>query len=175
MSENIKRKVLNLSMHKCVSFEGRKSSDAIKEYDIIIFAPNAKVNFNDVRRIPKNIDFRTLGDVGLRKAHLDGYNEVAFSKGATVNLSYIERGPRVLNVSMCKKCTLAGSTLYGTEKIIFRDKKQLEESQYNLNFGADRIVFRDDTNNKYTNSNNIGPDGNKPLFSAKLREWRSLG
>lgn len=176
MEENKGGKVLNLSGYFSVSFEGHKNGDkGLKGVTEVIFEEGANVNLNDVRRIPKNIDFSKLGDVGLRKAHLDKYDVVKFSKDAKVNLSYIERGPRVLDVSMCRECILAGSTLDGTEKIIMRDRKQLEETLYNIHYGLDRIEFREDTGNKNIKSNNTGPDNDTPLFIAQMRSERSLG
>ena len=178
MEENKKGKILDLSEHGTVNFEGQKYGELCLEgVEKVIFAKGANVNLNDVRRIPKGINFRKLGDVGLRKARLSGYDEVAFSVGANVNLSNISRGPRVLNVAMCVKCCLADSELHGTEQIIFRDEQQLIESKYNLNFpnAKERIVYDSDIEAFILADEYNKSDKNDFVFMMKMREDRSLG
>ena len=124
----------------------------------IRLSDGAVVDFSHARHLPSKLDVSCCADVNFSFCSLNRM-PLVFRAGAWLDFTHASHFPEKLDFSSCERVVLAHANLATVKKIVFKNRKQMEESQF-LEAGARdvKVVFAEDnfryrrgkTENKYS-------------------------
>lgn len=97
-----------------------------------VFKDNARVNLIMAKKLPPDIDFSQCSEVSLCSCNLVEQHNLSFKDGATVNLYKAYNLPSVLDASPCEDIDLYNTDFSMVERLIFKNRKQMENSHVKL-------------------------------------------
>ena len=125
-----------------------------------LIAVGDKINFKNVGNLPAVVDVSRCAEVNLSGNDLADVAPLYFRKGAKVILNGVQNPPRNLDFSQCAEVDFDGADWHRTERLIFRNRKQMEKCQ-SLCLPEDwkgQILFKDEMQaelDKYQEGQNL--------------------
>lgn len=104
----------------------------LKDLEGLKFKAGARVILNVAQNIPLNADFSNCAFLSAQYCELKNLSCIRFAEGAEVDLSRTNSLPEIVDVSACRKVDLTSANEKYTQKFIFKDAQQLEQSNIRL-------------------------------------------
>lgn len=104
----------------------------LKDLEGLKFKAGARVILNVAQNIPLNADFSNCAFLSAQYCELKNLSCIRFAEGAEVDLSRTNGLPEIVDVSACRKVDLTSANEKYTQKFIFKDAQQLEQSNIRL-------------------------------------------
>ena len=104
----------------------------LKDLNGLKFKAGARVILNVAQNIPVNADFSNCSFFSAQYCEFKKLPCIRFADGAEVDLSRTNSLPEIVDVSACRKVDLTSANEKYTQKFIFKDAQQLEQSNIRL-------------------------------------------
>ncbi len=106
------------------------------------FASGAWADLCSAVNFPKKTDFSQCGTLYLTNCSLRDFDNIVLPKNGRVNLAGCHDLPKVMDFSSCSQVNLKACQWKGVQKVIFRDRRQMENSEVSFpdDLGAEIVV-----------------------------------
>lgn len=126
--KDVSMRFSNLSNVKKMIF----GKDALVNFNSIKKSPKEaefldcdKVEFYNVKELPKKLIFLTCRDINFKGCDFDNVESISFKEGGRVSFEYAKKLPSWLDVSKCDYISICSSDLSNLEKLDFREGSEV--------------------------------------------------